>query len=93
MKAIDYINKYGEDLKSSDTEIRNKAAQSILADMMMEASEIIKARNIKKASSAISVIKELNQKWNAIASKVGILAHDGFKNIWIHEFPEYSGLF
>ena len=93
MKAVDYVNKYGEDLTGSDEAKRDEAARALLNDLMNELKEIMKARNISKDSGAISVIKELNQKWNAINRKLSIpvLNEDGFKKIWLVQMPELEG--
>ncbi len=90
MKAIDYVNKYGEDLIGPDEEKRNVAASDLLKDMMNEQTEIMKSRNISTDSGAISVIKELNQKWNAINRKleIPVLTVDGYKKIWITQMPQ-----
>ena len=92
MKAIEYVEKYGDDLTCSDEEKRNAAITGLLDDMRNELTEIMKARNISKDSGAISVIKELNQKWNAINRKlkIPVLSKDGYKKIWINQLPELA---
>ena len=89
MKAVDYVEKYGEDLTGEDNEKRDKAVRGLISDMMGELKDIIKARNISTDKGAISVVKELNQKWNAINRKLSIpvLSEDGFKKIMVNEIP------
>jgi len=62
MKAIDYFNKY----KLSITD--NKKLTELLIDMNHEVQEIAKKRNTNSDSSTISIIKEMNQKWNKLCA-------------------------
>lgn len=92
MKAVEYVEKYGDDLTCSDEEKRNAAMNNLLNDMMHELTEIMVIRNILTDKGAVSVIKELNQKWNAINRrlKIPVLSEDGYKKIWINQMPELA---
>ena len=89
MKAIDYVNKYGEDLTGEDHEKRSEAVKGLINDMMGELIDIMETRHVSTDKGAFSVVKELNQKWNAINGKLSIpvLSQDGFKKLMIHEIP------
>lgn len=89
MKAVDYVNKYGEALTGEDENKRNEAVNGLISDMMGELTDIMKTRNVSTDKGAFSVIKELNQKWNAINRKLSIpvLSEDGFKKIMAHGIP------
>jgi hypothetical protein len=93
LKAIEYANKYNEGLTSPDENKRNEAIDGLIMDFMDELKQIMEARHISKNSGAVAVIKELNQKWNAVNRKLSIpvLNEDGFKKIWLHKMPELEG--
>ena len=92
MKAVEYIDKYKEGLESPEEEVRDKALNDLVLDMANEVKELMEVRHVHKTTSAVSIIKEQNQKWNAIASKIGILKHDGFKELYITKIPEIADL-
>lgn len=89
MKAIDYVNKYGEDLTGEDNNKRDEAVKGLINDMMGELKDIMNTRHVSTDKGAFSVVKELNQKWNAINGRLSIpvLSQDGFKKLMIHEIP------
>ena len=89
MKAVDYVNKYGEALTGEDHKKRDEAANGLINDMMGELKDIMETRHISTDKGAFSVVKELNQKWNAINRKLSIpvLTEDGFKKIMINQIP------
>lgn len=70
MKAKEYFKKYSSPvqyaiLEKSDEELKNLAGK-LLQEFISDMNDIMKARNIKCDSGTVSVIKELNQKWNAL---------------------------
>ena len=68
MKAQEYFDKYFANLKSFEEIAEN--AKAMLRDMTKEYDEITKVRNIKILSGSVGVVRELNDKWNSVASKV-----------------------
>lgn len=85
MKAREYVDKYGEAIW---TETGVNAARAMYLELCDEALDLVKKRNIKCISAKISIIKEINQKWNAIGNllekKYGrpILVRDGYIILW-----------
>lgn len=61
MKAIDYYNEF----ISSPIE---KTTEEIINKFIHEVSEIIKKRNARTDSAVSAVIKEQNNKWNAMVA-------------------------
>lgn len=93
MKAKEYFEKY-KDLGSEPFEARKPIAKKLFLELSDEVTEICNSRKIRTNVSLISVIKEINQKWNAIANlfekEYGeqILARNGFKEQWKDLMPE-----
>jgi len=112
MKAKEYFDKYEtvliDELISVNFEQYGKtpmeelsdnefvATKNLLKDMVTEMEDICIKRNIVLQASFVSVLKEMNQKWNAISvlfkNKYGYspLKKDGLKNYWILCFPEFE---
>lgn len=69
MKAIDYFEQYGEQvyqeaLKSSC----NDALSYLLGAFVREMKEIIASRKVQSNRGTVAVIRELNEKWNALVA-------------------------
>lgn len=99
MTAKEYFKKYEQRIMSTtDDADYTKAASEIMLDMIKESKEILDLRHIKTDAGLISVIKELNQKWNAICNlfekKHGVspLIRNGYKKYWISQMPELTNL-
>lgn len=90
MKAIELIQKYETKLVSRIYEDKVEAAKNIINDLSIEAGSLIKSRKAVKDSSLISILKEQNDKWNAIVRKMEDcpLKRDAFKEIWLYKMPE-----
>ena len=58
MKAIDYLEKYGDGIEEH--------CQELVEDFLMEAQEIVKKRNIKQERALLAVRDEQNLKWNKL---------------------------
>lgn len=68
MKAIDYFHKYeAKIILAADEHEVNLIALDIWKDMSTEVLEIGKARNAKANGTLIAIMKEQNQKWNALS--------------------------
>jgi hypothetical protein len=96
MKAKEYFEKYRELIADPfyvDDETGNSGITLLFIDMSSEFRTICHMRNVKTDSGAVSILKELNQKWNAINAlfkkEYGYepLAEDGFKKGWIKQMP------
>ena len=86
MKAVDYFIKYKEKILTSGG----------IADLIIEMSNEIKEIAIKRSSNdsaVISILKEMNQKWNALCvlleKEYGkpILVRNGFMSYWKKQIP------
>lgn len=95
MKAKEYFTKYGESLIHN----HNASVQKLLMDLFAEAAEICRKRNATNGEVFVSVLKEQNQKWNAIDHLynkrygIHVLKYDGLKEYCKHVLsPELEGL-
>lgn len=68
MKAIDYYDKYQKRIFSDNKEEAVDAVQDMFAEFVEEANQLAKSRNIKKYKSFLSVLNEMNRKWNAVST-------------------------
>lgn len=94
MKATEYYEKYKNKLTSRKEEVAIEAIKELLANFNQEAKELISKRHIRTAPALISVLKELNGKWNALARCFekdyggAPIKRDGFWIFWTREMPE-----
>ena len=68
MKAKEYFEKYDQLII---TELKNgtsKHAKSLLLELSDEVEQLAKKRHIVRGEAFISIIKEINTKWNSICS-------------------------
>lgn len=95
MKAEEYVDKYQEKIMSSDRMEQSNAIKELISELLDESQRIAKTRNIVLGKSYVSILKEQNQKWNAISSRMGgILKRDFFLELARTKvFPEYLHLF
>ena len=68
MKSQEYFEKYFEN--ANTVEEINEGSKSMFRDFMKEFDEIKKQRNVKTDDGIIGVVRELNDKWNAVAGKL-----------------------
>ena len=92
MKAKEYAAKYRAGLEGDEP---GKAATEMLIEFSKEMKVIATARNIQTDYSFCSLLKELNQKWNAVVNlleKDGYLGvlRDGFMAVWKNRIPEIN---
>lgn len=98
MKAKDYFEKYEnaiiEDVKGNST----SGISKLLIELSEEVEAIYRKRGGKSNCALIGVIKELNQKWNAIGAlfekRYGAspLKRNGFIKYWKNQLPELNQL-
>jgi len=90
MKAIDYFNKYRL------TIVDNKELTKLVQEMNEEVLEMAKKRNTNSDSSVVSIIKEINQKWNKLCGLYekeyggSILIRNGFLIYWEAQIPNLT---
>lgn len=68
MKAKEYFDKYFESAKSFEEIAEN--GKALFGDLLDEYSQLRIARNVKTADGLVGIIRELNDKWNSVASRV-----------------------
>ena len=104
MKAQEYFDKYGTRIMGTESNLSpeeeeiacNKAACELMTELLTEAQTLMKTRHVSTDNGMVSIIKELNQKWNAICclfeKQYGVspLIRDGYKNYWIDKIPEMA---
>lgn len=88
MKAKEYYEKFKGLAEAEDTEA-GEICWSILMAFSDDMLEVCKVRNVKRNEAVVGVIKEQNQKWNAMIhifeKKHGecMLAPNGFLHFWM----------
>lgn len=99
MKAIEYYETYGDQVfgEAVKSAIRGEQTAVALSELMRafirETKEIIKSRNVTTDRGAISVIREQNEKWNALVAifekqnKVSPIVRNGFQKYVEAEIP------
>jgi hypothetical protein len=91
MKAKDYVEKYKVEMFSDNAERVTKAASELIFDLLKEVKTIMSIRNAKSNAALFSVLKEVNQKYNAICKTFPMLKRDGFKAVVNDLFPLIRG--
>lgn len=89
-KAQEYYDFYHERLYNPTTpdDKRTEIGKCIFLDFCDDARELIKKRNMKTDEAALGLIKELNDKWNAMVRifekhyGFSFFIKDGFKIYW-----------
>lgn len=94
MKAKEYFEKYDQLIIQEVKNGESKHTASLLFELSGEVKKLSEQRHIHKGEAVISIIKEINTKWNSICSmfekKYGVspIRWNGFKEFWKHEMPE-----
>ena len=69
MKAIGYFEKYGEQIcKEFEQGEGVKTVSDMAIAFLAEGADIMETRHVSTDAGALAVIKEQNQKWNALCS-------------------------
>ena len=101
MKALDLCKKYEDtffgvppaSLKSAQTAIGH-----IFVDLAEEALDIAKKRNVVRINSFVSILREQNDKWNAMIRiyekrhRFAPFTPDGFAIMWERYIPTTVGI-
>jgi hypothetical protein len=88
MKAKDYIAKYGSTIIAEAETGNTKTASELISELFGEVTAISKARNCQTVEAIIAVVKEINQKYNAIQKSIPCLKPDAIKTIMVERMPE-----
>ena len=87
MKAKEYYEKYAAELLSGDYDTVKQAGEKLIREFMDEVGVISEKRKVSRPESIVDIIKELNQKWNALRNlfikrdRRPVLEEDGFKDL------------
>ena len=79
MKAKEYAKKFNAG---------EMTAKEIYVDFRKTYAELFNVRHIITRKGIVSLVKELNTKWNAMASMTTEIAKDGFVLLLVKEIPE-----
>lgn len=96
MKAIDYYEKYGKAIyeERSGEEKSPESTYRLIIAMSKEMKDLCDRRHVKRISAMAGVIKEMNERWNAICKLFekeygkSPIVRDGFKEFWIRAVPQ-----
>lgn len=94
MKAKEYYILLKKEIDDGHTDNIKTVAQGIILDMNREVTELCEKRNVKFDRGLFSIIKEMNDKWNAIVRLLereygqSPIIRDGYKKVWIAQIPE-----
>lgn len=66
MKAVNYFDKYANQIMRESAEGKTESAVEMFSEMFSEIKEICRTRNAVKKSAIVSAVKEVNQKWNKV---------------------------
>lgn len=92
-RAIGYYAQYHEALMMTGDK-GDEALNNLVRDFLAEMKELIETRHIKTDRGAVSVIVELNDKWNAIVSifekrgEKSPIVRNGFRIYMESQIPE-----
>ena len=100
MKAKEYFEKYEEQIMK-DFGARGFNGFSGITDMLQEffkeAIALAEQRHVKTDSGSIAILKEFNDKWNAVGrlfekryNGINPLREDGFKHAVLNLHPEWK---
>ena len=73
MNADEYVQKYMMDIKTN-AELRERLV-AMFSEITNEFTAICEKRNVQTVKGQEGVVRELNEKWNAIASRVEKMYH------------------
>ena len=88
MRAKEYFEKYKVSLMSSEWSDSSSAAKDLLVEMSEEINCIAKQRKATTDKAFLSIINEMNQRWNAVCNLLrraygySVLADNGFRAFW-----------
>jgi len=92
LKAKDYYEKYSDGLENNKTYV--ESVRKMINEMLDEAVTLCKVRHAGSDSALYGVLKEMNQKYNAVCRMFNppVIKENGFKLIVDSELiPEAKG--
>ena len=93
MKAKQYFEKHRQEMTCGDEKRVQTAINQLVLELNDESKDMLKARNGITDRAAVSVLRELNEKYNAIISLfekhygASPLVRDGYLNFWKNRIP------
>lgn len=93
MKARQYFEMHRQEMTCGDEKRVQAAINQLVLELNDESKDMLKSRNINTDRAAVSVLRELNDKYNAV---VGLfekhygaspLMRDGYLNLWKNRIP------
>lgn len=93
MKAKQYFEKHQQEMTCGDEKRVQAAINQLVLELNDEAKDMLKARNVNTDRAAVSILRELNDKYNAV---IGLfekhygaspLMRDGYLNLWKNRIP------
>lgn len=93
MKAKQYFEKHQQEMTCGDEKRVQAAINQLVLELNDEAKDMLKARNVNTDRAALSILRELNDKYNAV---IGLfekhygaspLMRDGYLNLWKNRIP------
>lgn len=94
-KAKEYYELYKVALMNEEKTL--KAISDLIIELNAEVKELQRLRHVKFDRGLIPILKETNQKWNAIVRLFekefgeSPIRPDGYKIFWLREMPELEG--
>ena len=94
MKAKEYYAKYKDRIASVDYTESLQGVCDMNHELCMEAKELVAKRKVRTDGGAVAVLRELNDKYNAVCMMVErdygapIIKKDGFMCFWRQLIPE-----
>lgn len=89
MKARDYFEKYDTLIMEEQKNGEIGTTKKLLLEMSDEVTAVCKQRKAVKDEAVIAVLKEINQKWNAICRMYE--KNTAFRCYWMTAMPELAG--
>ena len=99
MKAIDYYEKYKDNLCSDKECEIQEAIINLVHDFSKEASDLSIKRQISRPSGLVAILDEQNQKWNALYHIFEVkygkapINRDGFRRFCLVRMPDLKDHF
>lgn len=94
MKAKEYYASIKDAIETHDEMMLKDAVDNMFFSMNKEVRSLIKIRNVSLDRGAGPIIKEMNDKWNAVCRLAekdygdSPIHRDGYKKYWLGLIPE-----
>lgn len=94
MKAKEYYILVKEGIETGTATELKKAVDEMFLGMNREVQELQKKRNVQFDRGIFPIIKEMNDKWNAVVNLIekdygeSPIVRNGFRNFWVAKIPE-----